>query len=59
MKKKQLSKKTRLILSILILLICVALAWGLADYLGDLSLIFIFPAGFSFVLLNPELMKGE
>ena len=55
----RLSKKTRLIISIVILLICVALSWGLTDYLEDLSLIFVFPAGFSFVLLNPELMKGE
>ena len=59
MKKKRLSKKTRLIISIVILLICVALSWGLTDYLEDLSLIFAFPAGFFFVLLNPELMKGE
>lgn len=56
---KHLSKKNRLILSIIILLLCVFLSWGLIDYLGDFSLIFIFPAGFFFVLLNPELMSGE
>lgn len=59
MKLNRLSKKTRLIISIVILLICVALSWGLVDYLEDLSLLFAFPAGFSFVLLNPELMKSE
>ena len=56
---KRLSKKTRLMLSIVILLICAVLSWGLTDCLGDLSLMFMFPAGLSFVLLNPELMKGE
>ena len=56
---ERFSKKTRLILSIIILLICIALSWGLTDYLGDLSLVFLSPAGAAFFILNPELMNGK
>lgn len=56
---KHLSKKTRLILGLAILLLCVILSWLLIDVLGDMAMVIPFLGAFAFVFLNPELMRGE
>ncbi len=53
------SKTTRLIVSIVVLLVSTVLSWVLEAFLGDFSLFVAFGGGVFFIYLNPELMSGE
>ncbi len=56
---KRLSKRTRLILGIAAVLFSVLLVWLLTDVLGEMAMFLLLVGGGIFILLNPELMRGE
>ena len=59
MKKPSLSKRTRLILGIAVVLFSVLLVWLLTDVLGEMAMFLLLVGGGIFIWLNPELMCGE
>ncbi len=56
---KHLSKRTRLVIGIAAVLICVLLVWLLTDLLGEMAMLLLPVGGGVFIWLNPELMGGE
>lgn len=52
------SKRARLAVGILAVLISLALSWWLEQYLGAVALLVLLPGAGVFIYLNPELMKG-
>lgn len=55
----KLPKWVRLIIGALAIFASLCLSWWLEKYLADMAMFLILPGAAMFIVLNPELMRGD